>query len=120
MEKIFAFVLTKRLKRYKVMSGGERLMEMIPIYTMSSARVNAGLSLTDAARKLGVTARTLSNYENGHSLPGMKVLDRIPNIYGISTDAIFFGDEYRLKRYEDDVKSGAVYKKLKMLISNTL
>lgn len=95
-------------------------MEMIPIYTMSSARVNAGLTLKDAADKFGITSRTLSNYENGHSLPGMKVLKKIPSIYGVSTDAIFFGDEYRLKRYKEDVKSGVLYKKIKMLVINAI
>ena len=58
--------------------------------TLRAARVNAGLKQKEAATLLGVSNKTLSNWENGVSVPGADKIDPICMIYGVSYDNLIF------------------------------
>ena len=51
--------------------------------TLKSARVNKGLTQEQAAKLIGVTTDTLSNYERGKSFPDVLVIKKIEDVYGI-------------------------------------
>lgn len=56
--------------------------------SLAAARVNAGLKQKEAARKLGVTEKTLGGYERGQVvIPGYR-LQQIAKIYGVPSDII--------------------------------
>ncbi len=48
------------------------------------------ISQQEAAKLLGVSKDTLSNYERGVSFPDVPVIDNIEKIYGIKYDQIIF------------------------------
>ena len=56
--------------------------------TLRAARVNAGLTLKEVAKKLGVTERTVGNWEKGSTSIPAKELIALCTIYAISIDAI--------------------------------
>jgi len=58
--------------------------------TLKAARVNAGLTQKEAANALGVSNKTLSNWENGVSVPGADKIDPICALYGASYNNIIF------------------------------
>lgn len=49
--------------------------------SIAAARVNAGLNINEAAKKLGVATSTLSSYENGKTSPRHKVLEKMSVLY---------------------------------------
>lgn len=49
--------------------------------TIKAARVNAGLTLREAAKALGISDCTLSSYENGKTAPKWKMLERMAELY---------------------------------------
>lgn len=58
--------------------------------TIKALRVNKGLTQEEAAMDLGVSQKTLSNWENGVTYPDAKAIDRICKFYGVSYDFINF------------------------------
>ena len=65
--------------------------------TMKAARVNRNLNQAEAAKLLGISRKTLQNYEAGISFPDVPVLKRIESLYKVSySDIIFFTKRYRL------------------------
>lgn len=52
------------------------------LITPAAARVNAGMTQTDAAYKIGVSVGTLAAIEQGNSSPTLAVLKRIETVYG--------------------------------------
>ena len=59
--------------------------------TLKAARVNAGLTQKEAAKKLGVSANTLCAYERGKLYPSICVVKRMEKAYNVSyNDLIFF------------------------------
>ena len=61
--------------------------------TLRAARVNANLAQKEAALKLGVSNKTLSNWENGVSIPKADKIDAICTLYGVPYDNIIFLDK---------------------------
>ena len=59
--------------------------------SLAAARVNAGLTQKEAAKVLGISQKTLFNYEKGDNIPNWEMVKRISNIYGIPDEIIFFG-----------------------------
>lgn len=56
--------------------------------TLAAARVNAGYNQKEGAELIGITAKTLRNYENGTtSIPG-RTLRKAARVYGIPEDFI--------------------------------
>lgn len=49
--------------------------------TIKAARVNVGLTLKDAAAKIGVTKETLSRWERGLSSPTLEKVEKLAAAY---------------------------------------
>lgn len=58
--------------------------------TLKAARVNAGLSVKDAAEAVGVTEDTMYRYESGKSSPKIGTAVKLAGLYGVSIDMIDF------------------------------
>lgn len=59
--------------------------------TLKSARVNKGLTQVKAAAKLiGITPDTLSNYERGKSYPDVPIIQKMEQVYGVSYSELIF------------------------------
>lgn len=54
--------------------------------TLKAARVNLNLTQTEAAKQLGVSKDTLSNWENGRTSPNVEKFKLIEQVYGVSYD----------------------------------
>lgn len=67
----------------------------VPKISLAAARVNAGLSQEEAAKKLSISKETLSNYERGKSIPNWDMVKKIESVYQFPTDYIFFGKVLR-------------------------
>jgi len=66
------------------MTGGDKMIQI----SLEAARVNAELKQEVAAKKLGITAKTLSNYERGiTAIPG-HVLKKASKLYRVPEDLI--------------------------------
>lgn len=59
-------------------------------FTLKSARVTAGLSQIEAAKKLGIAVTTLRNWEQGATYPKYPDIENICNLYEIPFDQIDF------------------------------
>ena len=62
----------------------------MPKITLKAARVNAGLTQKEAAKKINVSNKTLCNWESGASMPKVDKIDAICDLYGIAYDNIIF------------------------------
>ena len=58
--------------------------------TLKAARVNNNLTQMEAAKRIGVTVDTLSNYERGKSYPDVPVIQKMEEVYGVSYSEIIF------------------------------
>lgn len=57
--------------------------------SLKAARVNAGLTQTQAATKAGKNKMTISNWENGKNPIDSFSLEKLCTIYGVTIDDIF-------------------------------
>ena len=58
--------------------------------TLEAARVNAGFSQKEAAKRLGVSNVTLSNWERGVSMPKANQIITICDLYRVPYDMLIF------------------------------
>jgi DNA-binding XRE family transcriptional regulator len=58
--------------------------------TLKAARVNAGFTITEASKLIGISRNTLINWEMGRSYPNIIQMPRICEIYKATPDDIFF------------------------------
>lgn len=58
--------------------------------TLKTARELNGMTQTVAAKQIGVTPETLSNYERGRSYPDIPVLRKIEQVYGVDYNRLIF------------------------------
>jgi len=58
--------------------------------TLKAARINAGLTQKEAAKRLGVSNKTLGSWENGVSIPKANKIDEICALYEASYDMLIF------------------------------
>lgn len=58
--------------------------------TLKALRVNANYTQEVAAEKIGVSQKTLSNWENGTTFPDQRQIEKICEVYGVSYDCINF------------------------------
>lgn len=61
--------------------------------TLKAARVNAGLTLSEVKKITGISAPTLSKWENYKTFPTSIQLKMLCNLYGRKMDDIFLPDE---------------------------
>ena len=57
--------------------------------TIKAARVNAGYTLTEAAKLLGVNKDTLSNWERGATSPRLKSIEKLVKLYKCTPEDLF-------------------------------
>ena len=57
-----------------------------------AARLKAGLSQAAAAKQLGVSAASVSQWETGKTMPDSKRLLDIANLYGCTVDQLLSPD----------------------------
>lgn len=58
--------------------------------TLKTAREIKGFNQAEAAKKIGVSADTLGNYERGKSYPDIPVLRKIEDVYGVKYNQLIF------------------------------
>ena len=58
--------------------------------SIRAARVNMGLSQKEAADRIGISTKTLSNWENGVTFPPADKIPVICDLYGVSYDQLNF------------------------------
>lgn len=61
----------------------------MPKISLKAARVNAGLSQSDAAKKIGVAVSTLRNWESGKTFPNQPKIEKMCEVYNIPFDVLF-------------------------------
>ena len=58
--------------------------------SLKAARVNAGFAQKEAASRIGVSPKTLGNWENGITFPPVDKIPIICELYGVSYDSLYF------------------------------
>lgn len=58
--------------------------------SLRAARINAGYSQKEAALRIGVSNKTLGNWENGITFPPADRISAICELYGVSYDNLNF------------------------------
>ncbi len=58
--------------------------------TLRAARTNKGLSQKKAAKLIGISVETLSNYERGIRFPDVPVIKKIEEVYGVEYKYLIF------------------------------
>lgn len=71
---------------------------------LKDARVKAGLTQEQVAEKIMVSRQTISNWENGKSLPDIVSIMNLSDLYQISLDELLKGDKKMKEKMEKDVK----------------
>lgn len=59
--------------------------------TLEAARVNAGYNQQEAGALFGVHYQTIAKWENDNTKMPYEMIEKIPNIYGVPPNSIFFG-----------------------------
>lgn len=57
--------------------------------TLATARIKAGITQTEAARRLGINQSTVSYWETGKKMPRASKLARLADLYGCTVDALY-------------------------------
>ena len=70
------------------MKGGDKLEYKLQI-SMAAARVNAGLTQSELARRMKVSRNTVVNWETGKVIPNFAQLNLFCSIVKIPIDYIF-------------------------------
>jgi transcriptional regulator with XRE-family HTH domain len=81
------YYVVVRLKR--AITKEKRCRKMLKI-TLEAARVNAGHTQKEAAKLLGISNKTLQNWECSKSFPNADKIAEICDLYGIAYDNINF------------------------------
>lgn len=69
--------------------------------TLEAARVNAGYTQNEAAKKLGITQTTLSSWEKNSTKVSFLDAQRIGKIYNIEPKLLFFGPKNEFIRFKN-------------------
>lgn len=62
--------------------------------SLEAARVNAGLTQTEAAAAIGVSQVTISNWETGKTSPKMSIVPTIADLYKVPMHDLLFAQKY--------------------------
>lgn len=77
--------------------------------SIKEKRKNLNLTQEEVAKKLFVSRQTISNWENGKTLPDIELLISISELYEISLDELIKGDKKMQRKikikhnYEDEI-----------------
>lgn len=79
---------------------------------IKNARIKNEYTQEQVAENLLVSRQTISNWENGKSLPDIVSIIKISELYGLSLDELMKGDETLMKKIERDSRSVKAEKKI--------
>lgn len=79
---------------------------------IKNAREENKLTQTQVSEKLLVSRQTISNWENGKSLPDILSVIRMSELYQISLDELLKGDKAMMDKIEKDIKISKTEKKI--------
>ena len=79
---------------------------------IKNAREENKLTQTQASEILMVSRQTISNWENGKSLPDILSVIRMSELYKISLDELLKGDKAMIEKIEKDVEISKTEKKI--------
>lgn len=68
---------------------------------LKSARQNVNLTQEEVADRIFVSRQTISNWENGKTLPDIVSVIKLSDLYGISLDELLKGDQKMMKHFEE-------------------
>jgi transcriptional regulator with XRE-family HTH domain len=80
--------------------------------TIKEARLNSGLTQEQAAENLMVSRQTISNWENGKSLPDIVSVMNMSDLYQISLDELLKGDQKMKEKMVKDLDAAEGNKRL--------
>ena len=75
---------------------------------LKDARIQAGLTQEQVTEKIMVSRQTISNWENGKSLPDIVSIMNLSNLYQISIDELLKGDKRMKEKIEKDANVAKV------------
>jgi DNA-binding XRE family transcriptional regulator len=58
--------------------------------SLKAARINAGMTQSEAANHIGVGVSTIKNWEAGKTFPSQPMIDKICEVYRVAYDNIKF------------------------------
>lgn len=73
---------------------------------LKQCRADLHLTQLDVAHQLHVSRKTISGWENGHSIPDIQILVQLSNLYQVSLDDLLKDDRV-ISHYEQQTKRGA-------------
>ncbi len=79
---------------------------------IKNAREENSLTQTQAAESLMVSRQTISNWENGKSLPDILSVIRMSELYKISLDELLKGDKAMMEKIEKDAEISKTERKI--------
>ena len=79
---------------------------------IKNAREENKLTQTQASESLMVSRQTISNWENGKSLPDILSVIRMSELYQISLDELLKGDKALMEKIEKDIEISKTEKKI--------
>ena len=79
---------------------------------IKNAREENKLTQTQASESLMVSRQTISNWENGKSLPDILSVIRMSELYKISLDELLKGDKSMIEKIEKDAEISKTEKKI--------
>ena len=59
-------------------------------YSLKAIRVNAGLTMKEASERIGISVVTLRNYEKYKTVPNIRIIQKMLEIYKVTIDEINF------------------------------
>ena len=72
------------------MKGGETVYYEMPKISLKAARVNAGLTQSEAAHKLGISQSLLLKWEKNPGLVQSRYMEKFSEVYKYPQDLIIF------------------------------
>lgn len=85
---------------------------MIIADKIRTARMETGYTQEQAAENLMVSRQTISNWENGKTLPDIISIIRMSELYGVSLDELLKGDKVLMEKIEKDAMAVRAEKKI--------
>lgn len=87
---------------------------------LQSKRKELKYTQDDLAEKIHVSRQTISNWENGRTLPDIESLILISDFYEISLDNLIKGDDKMAEKLSQDTKQGNEWFLISCLLHNSL
>ena len=69
-------------------------------YSLRALRVNAGLTMKEASKKLGISSVTLRSYEKNITIPKINVITKMLEIYDVTIDEMNFLKSEQLNKHD--------------------